>query len=167
MDAGDSTFWNFSLRLYRRPHVPELCLALQDEHGVDVNILFFILFLAIHQRRLDAEEVRHVDAFISAWRQRVVQPLRTLRRDLKGGLGPVDTTAAEALRSAIKRDELLAERLQQQTLEQQFPAASTGTPATPRDAAAGNIEAYGALTGALPQAKVRALLSALQEEFSV
>ena len=96
-----------------------------------------------------------MDACISDWRQRVVQPLRALRRDIKGGVVPVDTQAAEVLRSAIKRDELQAERAQQETLEREFPLLATGAPALPRIAAAANIAAYEALIGTLPEAQVQ------------
>jgi uncharacterized protein (TIGR02444 family) len=167
MDTGAGAFWQFSLRYYRRPEVSALCLQWQDEFGVDVNLLFFICFLAIHGRRLTPGEVRHIDAHIADWRKRAVQPLRALRRALKGGIAPVDPQAAESLRGAIKRDELQAERLQQEALERAFPAASTGNPSEPRAAAAANIAAYSSLTGALPQTAVDTLLTALFEEFSV
>lgn len=167
MHSGDSAFWRFSLRLYSRPEVPPLCLALQDQQQVDVNLLFFILFLATNGRQLTTDAVRDIDTSIRDWRQRVVQPLRAIRRDLKTGIDPVDAQAAEALRSAIKRDELQAERMQQEALEQRFPVDSTGTAAEPRAAAAANVAAYAAMMGGLPQASVTALLNALFEEFSV
>ena len=109
-----------------------------------------------------------MDARISDWRTRVVQPLRRIRRDLKSGIVPVDAQAAEALRSAIKRDELAAECVQQETLELEFPAESTGARAAPHTAAAANIAAYGvitALAGTLPDAPVTTLLKAVTEEF--
>jgi uncharacterized protein (TIGR02444 family) len=167
MDESGSAFWRFSLRFYRRPDVPALCLALQDDHGVDVNLLFFINFLAINGRRLNADEVRVIDAQGSAWRRLVVQPLRTLRRQLKSGITPVPTAASQALRSAIQQNELHAERLQQEALESAFPVATTGTAAAPRVAAAANLTAYSALTGPLPEATIQTLLAALYEEFSV
>lgn len=162
-----SAFWQFSLRFYRQPAVPALCLKLQDENGVDVNILFLLIFLATHGRALTPDDVRRIDAHIHDWRERVVLPLRALRRDLKGGIPPIDPVAAEALRSAIKRDELQAERLQQEALERAFPPAITGTPASPRAAAAANIAVYGAVIGALPQATVAALLAELTAEFNL
>ena len=44
-DAADE-FWQFSLEVYARPQVADLCLVLQDEHGFDVNILLLCLWLA-------------------------------------------------------------------------------------------------------------------------
>ena len=166
MNAGESAFWQFSLRFYQRPEVPAVCLTLQDQHGVDVNLLFFILFLSLNGRHLKTDEVRRIDACVRAWRLRVVQPLRALRRDLKSGIAPVETEAAQALRGAIKRDELLAERLQQEALEREFPVASTGSPAEPRAAAAkANVAAYTSVIGALPEVLVNTLLEALADEF--
>ena len=167
MNKSPSAFWHFSLRLYRRPEVPAVCIDLQDQHGLDVNLLFFIVFLAINQRRVTADDIRRIDAYIRDWRARVVQPLRALRRDLKGGITPVDANATEALRSAIKRDELQAERLQQETMERAFPVLSIGVMAEPRAAALENLNAHGAVFGALPQAAIDTLLSALTAEFLV
>lgn len=162
-----SAFWQFSLRFYRRPEVPPLCLALQDQQGVDVNCLFFTLYLAVNGRVLNVDDARRIDNHINAWRSRVVQPLRAIRRAMKGGIAPIDAQGAQALRDAIKRDELQAEHLQQQALEQAFPLASTGTSAAPCVAAAANLQAYNALVGGLPQATMGTLLASLNEEFSL
>ncbi len=166
MSGSESAFWQFSLRLYRRSDVPATCLALQDQHKIDINLLFFILFLAISERQVSANDIRRIDAHITDWRTRIVQPLRAIRRDLKHGIAPVDTAAAEALRSAIKRDELQAERLQQETLERDFPPQSTGTHAAAHTAARANIAALSEIAGPLPEARINALLSALKGEFS-
>ena len=166
MSEGESAFWQFSLRFYGQPDVATTCLALQDQHGIDVNLLFFIIFLAVNERQVTAEDIRRIDACSNVWRTRVVQPLRAIRRDLKGGIAPVDTTASEALRSALKRDELQAERLQQEILEREFPPGSIGSHATARAAADANIAAYGEIVGVLPATPVNTLLAALHNAFS-
>ena len=169
MDTGASAFWKFSLRFYQQPSVPPVCIALQDQQGVDVNLLFFILYLARNGRRLSSDEVQRIDASTHDWRLRIVQPLRAIRRELKTGIAPVATPDSAALRSAIQRDELLAERLQQEALEREFPLSSTGSAAVPQAAAAANIAAYGtligkmsgAMGGTLPETAVNTLLKAL------
>ncbi len=145
MNEGESAFWQFSLRFYGRPGVPELCLALQDEHDVDVNLLFLLIFLAKQGRRLSVGDVRAIDCETAAWRTNVVQPLRALRRQLKNGFPPMDAAVTEALRGEIKRCELQAEKLQQEMMEQRFAADAVGAPCDMREAAAANIAAYGAL----------------------
>lgn len=165
MNAGASAFWQFSLRFYRQPEVAPICIALQDQHAVDVNLLFFILFLAVNGRRLTADDVRRIDACIRDWRTRVVQPLRAIRRELKSGIAPIDTQASEALRSEIKRCEQYAERLQQEMLERAFPAATIGKLNPALDTAAANVAAYGTLIGALPAVAVQNLLRLFAEAF--
>src|SRR6202000_1576818 len=49
MTTGESRFWTFSLAVYADPAVQRECLALQDDHGVDVNLLLFCAFVgAVH-----------------------------------------------------------------------------------------------------------------------
>ena len=162
-------FWQFSLRFYGRPGVPELCLALQDEHGVDVNLLFLLIFLAKHGRRLSVDDIRAIDRETAPWRTNVVQPLRALRRQMKDGFPPMDTAATDALRGEIKRCELQAEKLQQEMMERRFAPDAAGAPCDVGEAAAANIAAYGVVVAApgdtLPQAPVQALLKIFSDEF--
>lgn len=159
MESRQSPFWNFSLEFYSRPHVAPVCIELQDSAGVDVNVLFYLLFLAQQGRQLDRSDVAHIDATVLSWRDRVVKPLRTLRRDLKNGVAPADVEATAALRTDVKRIELEAERIEQQMLERMVPASTIGTQATsPDEAARANIDAYGKFFGGLPAAPVKLLL---------
>ena len=50
MERG-SDFWRFSLSLYRMDGVPPACIALQDGHGLDVNIMLFALVAGIARTR--------------------------------------------------------------------------------------------------------------------
>ena len=124
MARDRSPFWDFSVRFYARPRVAAACLELQDGAGVDVNVLFYLLFLAQQCRQLDRSDVTRIDAAVKAWREQVVRPLRTVRRELKNGIAPIDVDAAAALRSDVKRIELDAERIEQHTLERLVPEAT-------------------------------------------
>ena len=127
--------------------------------GVDVNVLFYLLFLAQQCRQLDRSDVKRIDAAVKAWREQVVQPLRSVRRELKNGIAPIDADAAAALRSDVKRLELDAERIEQYTLERLVPEATVGAPAPSRAAAArANLAAYGEILGSLPAAPAEILL---------
>ena len=165
MNKGESAFWQFSLRFYGRPGVPELCLALQDEHGIDVNLLFLLIFLAKQGRRLSVDEIRAIDREIAPWRTNVVQPLRALRRQLKDGFPLVEAAANDALRSEIKRCELQAEKLQQEMMERRFTVGAAGAPCDVRAAAAANIAAYGALLSGPSCTQALAQLRRLQTLF--
>ena len=71
-----TTFWRFSLRFYRQPEVADACIALQEEAGVDVNVLMFLLWHATLARALSAAEVEELERRIGAWREMTVVPRR-------------------------------------------------------------------------------------------
>lgn len=126
-----SPFWRFSLATYRKPGVAEACLALQDGHGVDVNVLLFVMWLGTQGRRLDGVAIQRVRDEAVGWARDVVVPLRLVRRSLKDAPPLVEAAAAQVFRTQVKRLELEAERLEQEAL---FGLAATlrvsdGTPA--------------------------------------
>ena len=148
---SESAFWSFSLSFYARRGVPELCLELQDRHGVDVNVLLYLLFLATQGRRLEAAEIDAIEHTAADWRSSVVRPLRSIRRALKADIGPFDTRLTAAFRDAVKGIELEAERLQQLTLERLAARCASATPEFDSTACARrNVELYAAKLGGLP-----------------
>jgi uncharacterized protein (TIGR02444 family) len=110
-------FWDYSLAVYERPGVAPACLALQDRHGLDVNILLFCCWAGQSGRALSAAEFDGLMAAVGPWHQGVVKPLRAVRRWLKGR----EDAGAQALRARIKVDELEAERLEQALLAETLP----------------------------------------------
>jgi uncharacterized protein (TIGR02444 family) len=155
--ASDSAFWRFSLRFYALPDVAPACIVLQDEAGVDVNVLLFLLFLADLGRAVTKDDVARIDRDIAPWRAHVVEPLRALRRRLKTGVGDIPAASSEAFRTMVKKIELEAERLEQGRLEAQ---ASTGKPATRDEAARTNLAAYADHLGGMPAAPRDVVLKA-------
>jgi len=157
---SESAFWKFSLRFYAQPGVAQACIELQDMAGVDVNLLFLLIFFADSQCSLSRDDVAKIDAAIAPWRNEVVRPLRAVRRALKSNLG---VSGAETLRSEVKRIELEAERLQQEALFAMFPTANIGTPAPREQAARANLAAYAQYLGGLLQAPLDVVLRAFLE----
>ncbi len=51
-------FWTFSLGYYRGAGVSEACLELQDNCGVDVNVVLFLLWMASLKRRVAPADVK-------------------------------------------------------------------------------------------------------------
>src|SRR5438874_5621935 len=142
-----SPFWRFSLRLYRAPGVGDACIALQEEAGVDVNLLLFLLWQATQRRALTTADIKALDVTIGGWRDTAVIPLRNVRRALKSSPGLVAPNTAEAFRTRIKAVELEAERLQQEAMYALAATMSLG-PGPDRDAsspvefARANVAAY-------------------------
>jgi uncharacterized protein (TIGR02444 family) len=162
--SRDSAFWRFSLRFYALPEVAPACLALQDEAGVDVNLLLFLLFLADGGRAVTRDEVARLDEAIATWRAEVVEPLRALRRRLKTSVGNIPPGISEGLRNMVKKVELEAERLEQGRLENS--AAKLGKPAARDEAARANLAAYEAYLGGLPAGPRNAVLAAFSLQSS-
>ena len=144
-----SGFWDFSLAFYARPGVAEACLELQERCGADVNVLLYLLYLARNGRLLAAADIERIDALAAPWRQTVVIPLRGVRQALKASVGAFHPDATAALRTEVKRIELAAERVLQETLERLAPAEAMGTPCPdPSTCARVHLQLYGDRIGA-------------------
>jgi uncharacterized protein (TIGR02444 family) len=158
-----SPFWRFSLRFYRQNGVADACITLQEEAGVDVNLLLFLLWHATRKRTLSSREIAELERRIAPWRDMTVVPLRTMRRALKSPPALVAGTTAELFRTRIKAVELEAERLQQEALHELAGSSAMGAQAPSLEAAArANIEAYAAACGrAFPSPATETLLAAL------
>jgi uncharacterized protein (TIGR02444 family) len=162
--TAETPFWRFSLRFYRQPSVSEACIVLQDEFGVDVNLLLFLLWLASDDRQLSVEEVRMLDDNVRDWRNLTIVPIRDVRRKLKGAATLVDTGVQETFRNKVKTVELEAERLQQEALYAFAKSGPLGTEASPAVAALANIAAYESVLDVnFPKSAVAVLASAFAE----
>jgi uncharacterized protein (TIGR02444 family) len=154
-------FWRFSLGFYRHPEVASACIELQDQAGVDVNILLFLLWSATLKRILPKGELEDLEGKIGAWRVAAVIPLRELRRALKIPPPAIAPGAAEAFRTRVKAVELEAERLQQQTMYDLAPTLDFEPASSALVAARANVAAYAAIcTKPFPPAAVETILAA-------
>lgn len=159
--AEISPFWRFSLNFYRQTGVSDACIALQDDCGVDVNLLLFLFWLASERQALAADEVKKLDATIKSWRELTIIPIRDARRKLKGARTFVDPAKQEAFRDKVKAVELGAEQLQQEALYAFTRSGPLGKAAEPPAAARGNVAAYErALDIKFPETTVAALVAA-------
>jgi uncharacterized protein (TIGR02444 family) len=156
-----SPLWRFSVGFYAVPGVAPACIELQDQAGVDVNVLFFLLWNATERRALSATEVAEVERAIGAWRDMAVAPIRAVRRALKSPPPVMPPDAAEGFRTRIKAVELEAERLQQEALYEMARAGRIGQPAASAvEAARISVSAYQGVIGPFPPAPLDTVLSA-------
>jgi uncharacterized protein (TIGR02444 family) len=135
-------FWRFSLHFYRQPGVSDACIALQDDCGVDVNLLLFLLWLAGDGQLLSADEVQRLDDRVRDWRNLTIIPIRNARRKLKAAETLVEPGKQEVFRNKVKAVELEAERLQQEALYAFTQSGPLGKHAEPSAAAQSNVSAY-------------------------
>ncbi len=158
--SATNPFWAFSLKLYASVEVQQACLALQDDCGVDVNILLYLLWLSAHGEVLTDQGLQDVLAAVEPWKAGVVVPLRTARRSLKSPPDGFDAVGAHSLRSVVKKAELESERLQQSCLYNLRPVGHRADDADAVAAAAANLASYArALRRELAKAPVDCMLS--------
>ncbi len=114
----NSSLWHFAAAIYGHDEVSKACLFLQDECGVDVNVLLFALWMAAERKiQLDAATVQKIDAAVRQWREQVVMPLRAVRRRMKTGPAPAPNEKTEELRGKLKEVEIESERIELSVLE--------------------------------------------------
>jgi uncharacterized protein (TIGR02444 family) len=165
MNTGED-FWAFSVRVYSKPDVPPACLALQNDYGLDVNLLLYCCWLGTHGAQLEVAALAQALAFADPWSEHVVRPLRHARTwmkhdsDARGRLPSEDYTG---LRESIKTIELEAERLQQLTLEAMMPD-SVRKPAGTDEAVncvSNNLLLYASEAGITLDAELRSQLATI------
>ncbi|MEE4191515.1 MAG: TIGR02444 family protein [Halieaceae bacterium] len=147
--------WTFSLSLYRREGVADLCLDLQDRLGLDVNLVLYAAFAAARGVSVGSEDLAAVEATILHWRDSILRPLRLLRRQLQ------DSGDERDARRALLSAELALEQVQQSRMWEarqpagDWPAAANELPVR------GNLAAL-ARHAAIDEGELEALASALE-----
>jgi uncharacterized protein (TIGR02444 family) len=156
---SDNPFWDFSLSVYGRPDVARACLALQERHGLDVNLLLLCCWAGVRGHALTADELADLAGAVGPWQKEVVVPLRAARRWLKAQtMAPADL--AEPLRARIKEQELAAERIEQRVLADGLSLdEAAGMPALAATGLMAYLLVLGVRAGAADQADLAALLA--------
>lgn len=128
----DSPLWTFSLRVYATPGVEAECLALQDRHGADVNLVLACAWLGTERGlTLRREDLEALSTQAARWHDAAVRPLRTARRSVKP-LPEMAHAKVRSFRGQVAAVELEAERIEQALIfaaaERLAPALARGEP---------------------------------------
>ncbi len=120
VDAWSGTnLWDFSVAVYEREPVQNVCLTLQDSVGADVNLILYCLWLGVSGRgQIDADTFAYLSEAVSVWHKQVIVPLRGVRRQLREPPARVSPSMASTLRTQVKESELLAERIELDVLSE-------------------------------------------------
>lgn len=107
-------FWDYSIGLYGTRGVSAACLALQDRHEIDVNVLLYCSWVG-HSGRgvLTPAQLSAVLEAVDQWHRNVVRALRAVRQSLKGGIPPAPIAQSDALRNRILKTEVDCEHAEQ------------------------------------------------------
>lgn len=96
----------FALSLYALPSVETECLALQDSFGLSVPLVLCCAWLDFQGRGASLTSLANLPTQTLDWEQKVVWPLRQLRRQMKQNS---ENGGDEEVRLKIKQAELAAE----------------------------------------------------------
>ena len=107
----DNSFWRFSLGFYDQPSVAAQCLALQNEFGLDVNLLLLCFWQGSEGKLLTREFFTQIlsDTRIEQLRKDVILPLRKMRLGLKKN----NSIGGNVLAKQTLALEILAEKYEQ------------------------------------------------------
>lgn len=100
--------------------MPDACLSLQNEHGVDVNMLLYCCWVGAVTGKFDDGLFDRAHEFSMRWAGHVVIPLREARTWMKHTgchEEPMPTDSCMELREDVKTVEFAAEKMQQEVLE--------------------------------------------------
>lgn len=136
----DNAFWRFSVTVYAKPGVAEECLDLQQELGIDVNVLLYCAWTGGRGIVLDVDDLDGIEVAVRTWHEQVVRPLRGVRQTIKT-LAEYEAAFVRDLRKSIAGSELRAEQVEQAMLAAIVPGM-TSTVETPEAAIRGNIALF-------------------------
>jgi len=108
----DNEFWRYSLRTYALPGVAEQALQWQDEDGLNINLLLWCSWLESQDIEVGREHLRQAAAGLHDWDLELIQPLRGVRRGIKGrdaGVFSQDESLI-SMKAQLSETELLAEQ---------------------------------------------------------
>lgn len=108
--ADHDHFWSYSNELYSCPGVEDALIELQDQEGLEPNLVLFCLYAAERGMALDADLIASARQLGEVWATGLVAPLRETRRRLKPFTADDATGNVVILRDRVKKAELLAEK---------------------------------------------------------
>ena len=80
----NNLFWKFSLEFYAEPKVANSLITLQDELGVDVNLILCCFWSADRGFSAFSQElISDLNAIVEEWNLLVIKPLRSARVGIK------------------------------------------------------------------------------------
>ena len=139
-----NSFWEFSLSFYASTEVQKTCLNLQETLGADVNIVLFMLFNAKQGKQLSEVAIRTINHAVTAWRENIIQPIRSARKNLKHAKHSLSNAQQDQFKTQLMATELQAEKLEQAMIE---AVEITWVSVSPEQAASTNIQNYAHLLG--------------------
>ena len=158
-------FWDFSNQLYEKDGVAEICLNLQEELKVDVNLVLFCYWIAYYKHEPSVAEWTKIYKFSINWQKHTVKPIRNARKSLSiKRTGNVEDTDYTELRRQLKINELGAEKIQQDTIQSLIKVKSGEDNSFSSDEALTNLSYYFSLLNITQTKKIKEKLLMIAEK---
>ena len=143
----DSPFWDFSLEVYGKPRVADSCIYLQDQYGMNVNILLACVWVgAAGAGALNSVDINMCIRRTRDWQRTIVKPLRGIRRACRDEPLGVPDFLLQIFRPLVQGTEIDAEHVEQLVLEDALKSRDgSGDIASARPADARSIDAQQSL----------------------
>jgi len=109
-------FWAWSVKRYECEGAARRLLVLQDDIGLDINILLWCGWCAEQYREIPDIVFKKAIDMTARWARDVTEPIRAARRALKTPPQRAGAEAAASLRETVKAAELAAEKIEQEML---------------------------------------------------
>lgn len=98
-----NALWEYSLGAYSQ--IKELVLPLQDEHGLNINLLLLAGYAQTLGCAIDEFDMQTLVAQTKEWQQELTQPFRNLRRDLKSSISALQYQQMLTMELALEKEE--------------------------------------------------------------
>ncbi|MEH6451107.1 MAG: TIGR02444 family protein [Oleispira sp.] len=103
----DNGLWQYACQVYSQAGVEAALLALQDDHGADINLILQALWLASEGKQWTKA---YIPTDYDQWMEEQVLPLRQMRRSMKVEWVEKRGSQYEGFRQQVKKLELNAEQ---------------------------------------------------------
>lgn len=100
-------FWAFSVHQYGKKAVAKCCLALQDDYGVDINLLLLCQWLDSQELALAEGALCDLVRIADHWQKNRLAPLRARRAGLKKPSAPYQAALSKELSEERKEQQAL------------------------------------------------------------
>lgn len=114
IEALEGPHWPWALGVYTSEGVSPACVVLQDQGGIDVNVLLISFYAALGcGQAVGDDQIAALIAASRPIRNEVVRPLREVRRAMKDAdYGAALSAARDTVRGYVKAAELASEQLE-------------------------------------------------------
>jgi len=79
MNFPNSEFWNYSTQIWTLPDVESLCLELQNNYDINVNLILYCCWVGDKNLNLNDDDLQILLDTIQPW-QTMIKPLRDSRK---------------------------------------------------------------------------------------